>query len=305
MRIGYMIGEGTGAAPDVAEFVERGKRIEAAGLHTAWIAEIFIDAATAAAVLGGATTRIEIGTAVIPTPMRHPMELAQQAATTQQTCGGRFTLGIGLSHKVMVEGVMGLSYARPVLQMREYLEVLGPMLRGEDVNFQGEIYSARFPAPPLGTPVDVLVAALGPQMLRVAGRLAGGTIAWAAGPRTLESHIVPTLNAAAKQAGRPEPRVVAGFPVVVTNDVDAARTAAVATFGHYKTLPSYKAMLDREGVEGVEDLIVAGDEASVRDQLRRIAEAGTTDLCTFPYAADEGSVDRTIDLLGDIARSGV
>ena len=304
MRIGYMVGEGTGELPDLPTLIELGKRIEAAGLDTAWIAHILLDSATAAAALGGVTERIEIGTAVIPTPSRHPFAMATQAATVQQACGGRFTLGIGLSHKMMIEGVLGLSFDRPVLQTREYLDVLVPMLRGELVDYQGELYATHaFSAIPFGTPVEVLVAALGPQMLRVAGAHAGGTITWASGLKTLDGHIVPTLRSAARAAGRPEPRVVAGFPVVVTNDAEAARAGAVATFGHYKPIPSYRAMLDREGVEGVEDLAVAGDEADVRKQLARLEEVGVTDLCVFPFAADEGSVDRTIDLLGDIARS--
>ena len=302
MKIGYMVGEGTGAAPDVAALVARGQRIEAAGLDTAWVAEIFLDAATAAAALGMVTERIEIGTGVIPTPMRHPYALAHQAATTQQACGGRFTLGIGLSHKMMVENVLGLSYDRPLRKMREYLEVLNPMLRGEGVDYAGELYTARFGAMELGTPVSVLVAALGPQMLRLAGRLSGGTVTWAAGLKTLEGHIVPTISKAAQEAGRAAPRIVAGLPVVVTSDLAAAREKAVAIFGHYRTLPSYRAMMDREGVDGIEDLIVAGDEETVRAQLERLEATGTTDLCVFPYEVEDGSIDRTIDLLGDVAR---
>jgi F420-dependent oxidoreductase-like protein len=306
MRIGYNVGEGTGAAPDLAEVIERGKRVEAAGLDTAWIPHILLDSVTASAALGLVTERIEIGTAVIPTPSRHPFAMATQAATAQQACGGRFTLGVGLSHKVMVEGVWGLSFERPVRQMREYLDILTAMLRGEQVDYTGEIYQTHaFSALPLGTPVDVLVAALGPQMRRVTGALAGGTITWASGPKTIEDHIAPTLRAAAREAGRPEPRVVAGFPVVVTRDAEAARAGAVATFAHYKPIPSYRAMLDREGVEGVEDLIVVGDEADVRKQLARLEEIGVTDLCAFPFSADAGSIERTIDLLGDVARSGL
>jgi F420-dependent oxidoreductase-like protein len=250
------------------------------------------------------TERVEIGTAVVPTPVSHPFALGNQAATAQQACGGRFTLGIGLSHKVMVENVLGMKFERPVRQMREYLEVLGPMLRGEPVGYEGEIYTARFAPLPLGTPVSVLVAALGPQMLRLTGRLADGTITWASGLKTLENHIVPEISKSAAAAGRPLPRVVAGFPVVVTSDRDAARDAAIRTFGHYKTLPSYRAMLDREGSAGVEDLVIAGDEASVRAQLARIEATGTTDLCAFPFAVDEGSTDRTLELLGEVARSG-
>ena len=302
MRIGYMVGEGNGTDPDLAALIERGRRVEAAGLDTACIAEVEIDAATASAALGMVTQRIEIGTGVVPTPMRHPYALAHQAATTQQACGGRFVLGVGLSHKLLVENALGLSYERPVRQMREYLEILGTMLRGEAVSYSGELYSAHFRAIPLGTPVPVLVAALGPQMLRVAGRFAGGTVAWACGARTIEGHIAPGIRQAASEAGRPEPRVVASFPVAVTADADAARESAARTFAHYKALPSYRAMLDREGVEGLEDLAIAGDEATVRAGLARIEAAGATDFCAVAFDAGEGAEERTLELLGEIAR---
>lgn len=300
MRIGYMVGEGSGASPDVAALLERGRRIEQAGLDTAWIAQIGLDAMTAATALGAVTDRIEIGTAVVPSPPRHPHAMAQQAAATQQVCGGRFTLGIGLSHKILVEDSLGLSYSRPAARTREYLECLGPMLRGEAVDFEGEFHRVRTGPIPLGTPTDVLVAALGPAMLRVAGRLSSGTITWASGLTTLESHIVPTIRGAAAEAGRPDPRVVGGFPVVVTDDVAAAGELAGQLFGFYKTLPSYRAMLDREGAGGVEDLVIAGDEAAVRDQVARLESVGVTDLCAFPFGTG-AEIDRTIALLGALS----
>ena len=305
MKVGIFVSEAWGAGSPVEEVRERSIRAEALGFASAWVPYLpwAADAMASMQAAGEVTERIEIGTGVIPTPMRHPYALAHQALTTQQACGGRFTLGIGLSHKVMVESVLGMSYDRPLRKMREYLEVLNPMLRGEAVDHAGEIYTARFGPMSLGAPVSVLVDALGPQMLRLAGRLAGGTVTWAAGVKTLEGHIGPTIRQAAKEAGRPEPRIVAGLPVVVTSDVDAAREAAVAIFGHYRGLPSYRAMMDREGVDGIEGLMVAGDEAAVREQLARVADSGATDLCVFPFEVDEGSVDRTIDLLGDIAQT--
>ena len=108
MRIGMMVGEGSGAAPELTGLVERGKEAEAAGLDSAWIANIQLDGMTAAAVLGVATSHIEIGTAVMPTYTRHPAAMAQQAGSTQLACDGRFTLGIGLAHKFMVENAWGI-----------------------------------------------------------------------------------------------------------------------------------------------------------------------------------------------------
>jgi len=246
MRMGVMVGEGTGAAPVAMDVVERTRRAEALGLDTAWVAQIALDAITAAAAAGQGTERIEIGTAVVPTYTRHPYSMAQAAGTAQNACGGRFTLGIGLSHRMVIEGMFGMSYDKPIAHMREYLQVLAPLARGEEVVHQGEAFTAKIQHIfKMGVEFPVLVAALGPQMLRLTGRLAGGTITWATGCETLERFVVPTLRAAAEEAGRPFPRIVAGFPVLLTEDVEAAREATIRTFGHYKGVPSYRGMLDR------------------------------------------------------------
>jgi F420-dependent oxidoreductase-like protein len=306
MRIGIMIGEGSGAPPDLEATIERARLAEAAGLDSVWIAQIRLDAVAAAAAVGRETGRVEIGTAVVPIPPIHPLTLALAAATAQQACGGRFTLGIGLSHKVLVENVLGLSYEKPLSQMREYLDVLGPVLAGEGVKHEGARH--RVVAQPIGrgTPVPVLLAALGPNMLALAGMRAGGTITWATGPRTIGEYVAPTLATAAEAAGRPAPRIVAGVPVCVTDDAAAARDTAARVFAAYRDLPSYRGMLDREDVGGVEDLAVVGDEASVRTGLDAYAKAGTTDLCAFPFAAeaDGAAEERTRALLGELAREG-
>jgi F420-dependent oxidoreductase-like protein len=302
MRMGVMVGEGTGAAPIAKEVVARTQHAEALGLDAAWIAQIALDAITAAAAAGQATERIEIGTAVVPTYTRHPYNMAQAAGTAQSACEGRFTLGIGLSHQMVIEGMFGLSYEKPVAHMREYLEVLSPLSRGEDVVHQGDAYTARIQHIfNMGIEFPVLVAALGPMMLRLTGRLAGGTITWATGLKTLESFVIPTLRAAAEEAGRPEPRIVAGFPVLVTNDIDRGREASIATFGHYKGVPSYRGMLDREGAGGVEDVAILGDEKVVTAELGRLRDAGVTDLCVFPFEDEPGSGERTLELLGSLS----
>lgn len=298
MKIGMMVGEGSGAAPELDGLIARGKMIESSGLDTGWIANIALDAMTAATALGSATSSIEIGTAVVPTFTRHPVAMLQQAGSTQLACNGRFTLGIGLAHKFLVEDVWGLSYEKPARQMRAYLDVIAPALRGEAVACENELYRVNMPASPPGTATSILVAALGPQMLKLTGELADGTITWAAGTRTLSEHIVPGITASAEAAGRAAPRVVAGLPVVLTSNVDQARELAARLFGFYAQVPSYRAMLDREGVQGLEDLAIIGDESVLQQSIVRLESAGVTDLCVFPFETEAGEIQRTAEFLG-------
>src|SRR5258706_261931 len=214
MRIGLMVGATAGPGGTLDGLVATAKRYEAAGFPNLWMANIFgLDAINALGIVGRETTKIELGTAVVPTYPRHPVAIAQQGLTTQAASRGRFLLGIGLSHKLVIENMLGMSYEKPAKHMREYLQVLGPLCRGEGVQFQGEQYrvAAQLQVPG-ATPLPVLVAALGPTMLRLTGELADGTITWMTGPKTLAAHIAPTLRQAAKAAGRPEPRFLAGYP---------------------------------------------------------------------------------------------
>ena len=300
MRIGMMVGEGSGAAPSLEALVSLGQAAEANGLDTAWIANIGLDALTAAAVLGYATERIEIGTAVVPIYTRHPVAMIQQTASTQQACDGRFTLGIGLAHKFMVENMWGLSYAKPANAMRDYLEVLGPQLRGEPVQRDEDPYPVTLGPPACDHTTSIMVAALGPAMLQLTGSLADGTITWATGIKTLEDHIVPRLATAANAAARPAPRVVAGVPVILTNRVDEARAKAAEVFSIYARVPSYRAMLDREGVPGVEDIAIIGNENQIRQAFTRLETVGVTDVCAFPFEVSKGDQERTMALLGDL-----
>jgi F420-dependent oxidoreductase-like protein len=211
--------------------------------------------------------------------------LAAQALTVQAASGGRLTLGIGLSHELVIENVFGMSFDKPARHMREYLEILMPLLAGEQVTFAGETLRASTFGPlqvPAPAP-DVLVAALGTVMLNIAGRLAAGTITWMTGPVTIGEHIVPTINAAASAAGRPVPQVGVGLPVCVTDDVAGARARAAELFAMYGHLPSYRAMLDREGVEGPADVAIVGTAAEVADQVRHLADLGATDFCGQPF----------------------
>lgn len=303
MRMGMMIGEGSGSSPGLDGLVERARDLEARGFATAWMAHIFgLDAIGALAIVGRETERIELGTAVVPTYPRHPLIMAQQALTTQAASGGRFVLGIGLSHRVVIENLLGLSYERRAKHMREYLSVLGPLLEGKNVSYQGDEYRVQAGLQvPGATPVPILVAALGPAMLKIAGEQARGTLLWMTGPRTIESHTAPRLRAAAGAVGRPEPRIVCGLPIALTNDPERARTVAGDAFQIYGSLPSYRAMLDREGAAGPADLALVGDEKTLRQELRRLEDAGATDFCAAPFPADEGATERTLEFLSSLA----
>ncbi|MFZ8967931.1 MAG: TIGR03564 family F420-dependent LLM class oxidoreductase [Ilumatobacteraceae bacterium] len=248
------------------------------GFGTYWTPQIFgMDALTAIAVAARAVPGIRVGTSVIPTYPRHPMMLAQQALTTQAATDGRLLLGIGLSHQPVVEGMWGMPFDRPVAHMRDYLEILTPLLRERRVSYAGETLTGRgeITPPPAEAP-PVLVAALGPQMLRLAGRLADGTITWMTGPATIAELTAPTITAAAHEAGRPSPAVAVGLPVCVTNDVDAARARADRDFAIYGQLPSYRAMLDREGAATPADVAIIGDATEVADRIGALAGCGAT-----------------------------
>ena len=299
MRIGLMFGATEGSDGTLDALVTRAKALEARGFHTLWMANIFgLDAIGAQAIIGHETERIELGTAVVPTPPRHPVAIAQQTLTTQAACNGRFTLGIGLSHKLVIEDMFGLSYAKPARQTREYMEVLGPLLRGEPAKWEGEEYRVNAALNvPGATNTPVVIAALGDLMLKIAGSMADGTILWMTGPATIEDHIGPKLRAAANEAGRPDPRIVAGFPIVVTDDEAGAREAIAKGLVMYGQLPSYRAMLDKEGAAGPADIAIVGNEKQVGEELDRLRDIGVTDLDAAIFPVEEGSDGRTLDLL--------
>ena len=298
MRIGIMAGA-TGGDDGLDALVASAKDFEARGFDTMWMANIFgIDAITAAAIIGRETETIGLGTAVVPTYPRHPTALAQQALTAQAASAGRFALGIGLSHKVVIEDMLGLSYARRAKHMREYMAVLGPLLRGEPAKFEGEEYRVNLAlAVPGASPVPTLIAALGDHMLRIAGETAEGTILWMTGPDTIESHVGPKLRSAAADSGRPEPRIVAGLPIVLTENVDAAREAISKILVVYGQLPSYRAMLDKEGAAGPADVALVGNEKELDAQLQRLRDVGVTDFSASIAPTEDGAVERTLDYL--------
>lgn len=279
------------------------RRVATAGFSSVSCSQIFgYDALTLLALVGSEVPDVELMTAVVPTYPRHPMVLAAQALTVQAATDGRLTLGIGLSHQIVVEGMWGYSFDRPARHMRDYLEVLMPLLRHEQVTYEGPTLKSSIYAPlDIEAPApDVLLAALAPTMLRLAGTYTDGTITWMTGPTTVGSHIVPSINTAAEDAGRKTPRVTVCLPVCVTNDVDAARERASQVFSIYGQLPSYRAMLDREGAEGPADVAIVGDEETVRSQLEAIADTGASDFEASIFG-DSAERDRTFALLAELA----
>jgi F420-dependent oxidoreductase-like protein len=294
-------GDVRGATP-LPEIVDQIGEAARAGVATAWVSQALgWDALTLLAV-AGRVPGIELGTAVVPFPQRHPLVLASQALTVQAATGNRLTLGIGSGISMMVSTMYGLPTDRPVRRLREYLEVLRPLLRGESVDHHGETITAvGSVAPPAAEAPPVLLAALGPAMLRLAGELADGTITWMTGPRTLAEHIVPSVTKAAADAGRPSPRVVAGLAVCVTDDEESVRSRFAEQFAMAGQVPEYRAMLDREGAASPADILLAGPESSLAVAVRRIADTGATDLLLAPVGTPEEQ-RRTTDALARLVR---
>src|SRR3989442_9774968 len=246
------------------------------GFDGIWFGQIFgSDVLTIVPLAGQNHSRIELGSSVGPAYPRRPHALAQQALTVQAATGGSFNLGIGLSHAPVVESMWGLKYDRPAVHMREYLSVLLPLIREGRASFNGDFFRVNATVQvPVPKPPPVLIAALAAVMLRIAGEMADGTITWMAGPKTVAHHIVPRITEAAKQAGRPDPRVVVGLPVAVTDDRAGARERAARSFQIYGTLPNYQRMLNIEGAAAPADAAIVVNEADVERQLRQLSSAG-------------------------------
>lgn len=287
MRLGIFGGDTAGRSID--DVVEEARAAEADGFASFAIPQIFgLDAMGVLAVVGRAVPRITLATGVVPTYGRHPATMAQQALTVQEASGGRFVLGIGLSHQIVIENMFGYSFDKPARHMKEYLQALLPLLAGEAVNVQGETLKAVGQLSVAGAArPPVLLAALAPTMLKLAGGVADGTVTWMTGPATVANHIVPSISAAAEAAGRAAPRTVVALPTMVTSDVDGAKERAAKVFVVYGGLPSYRAMLDREGAAGPADVVIAGDEATVRKAVDGIRDSGATDFVAVPFGTPE------------------
>jgi 5,10-methylenetetrahydromethanopterin reductase len=285
----------------VAGVLEDLAAAEAAGFSSYWVAQVgLIDALTVIASHGDTGSTMEVGTAVISTWERHPHALATQALTVQALVGERLIVGIGVNHQPHVEQSLRLPWHKPIRHMIDYLAILGDLLATGNASYQGEVwsYDSEATRPSTGVP-KVMIAALGPQMLEVAGRRTDGTILWCVGPKTIRTHIVPTINDAASAADRPEPAVVCSIPVWVTDDPAPARAFLASILANYAELPSYRAMMDREGVDGLGDLSIVGSEDSVREALAEIERAGATDFAPVPMGGNPDEEARTMAVLRD------
>lgn len=300
MEIGFNSIGGT----SVAEIVADAQRAEREGFLSYSMANIFgLDAINTLSVVGSHTERIRLLTAVVPTYPRHPAAMAQQALTAASASNGRFTLGIGLSHAVVIHGMHGMSFEKPARHMRQYLDILLPLLRGEAVRVEGEQFTFRGQlAVPGVTPVPCAIAAMGSVMLKLAGERCDGTILWMTTGEAIRKHVAPKLRSAAQAAGRPEPKIIVSLPIALTSDVDGARDTAAKQFEVYGNLPSYRAMLDESGLSGPAQAAMVGDEAALRAQLKELEEAGVTHFNASCYAADDGAVERTRQFLASLPK---
>ncbi len=303
MRIGL-----SGGAASADKMVEQAQRAEEDGFASLWYASaVGGDPLVAMALAGRATSSIELGTSVLQTYTAHPVLQANRAASVVDGMGRPgFTLGIGPSHKPPIEDAYGLSYDHPGRHTEEYVRVLTGLLRGETVQFDGDDFKVHAGGPAIGdrAPVPVLVAALGPRLLRVAGELTDGTILWMGNEQAIEAHVAPKLTAAASAADRPPPRIVAGLPVAVHDDTAEARATAAEVFAGYGVLPNYRRLLDIGGAGGPEDAAIVGGEGAVTARIEALFAAGATDVwaAVFPVGVDRaGSRRRSRALLKELA----
>lgn len=301
MKLGFMCGMQKQGICTIEEILEEIKNAETLGFDQAWMSQVFsTDAISLLTIAARETKNIRLGTAVVPSYTKHPTAMALQVLTASAASQGRFDLGLGLSHKMVIEDMYGISYAKPARHMREYLEVLMPLLQGEPCEFRGEVFSvnARMNVPDAVTPVPVYIAALGPRMLEIAGTLANGTTTWMTGPVTLEKHTIPKIRQAAANTGKPEPEIIAGFPIVLTKDEAGARARIAKSMAIYQHIPSYQKMLEMEGSRP-EQVAMIGDEISLRKQLAHLKDIGVSGFNAFCVPVDDTAIKRTMTFLAD------
>jgi 5,10-methylenetetrahydromethanopterin reductase len=298
MRYGIN-GSGRMLTHGVAGVLEDMGAAEAAGFTSYWVAQVGLtDALTIIGAHGDTGSPMELGTAVISTWERHPHALATQALTVQSLVGDRLVVGIGVNHQPHVEQSLRMEWHKPVRHMADYLAVLQDLLATGRASHHGEVWSfdGEGAKPSSGVP-KVMIAALGPQMLRLAGRRTDGTILWCVGPKTIRTHIAPIIGDAAAAAGRPDPAIVCSIPVWVTDDPGPARAFLASILATYAELPSYRAMMDIEGVDGLGDLSIVGDEDAVREALAEIEQSGATDFTPVPMGGNPDEEARTLAVL--------
>lgn len=288
---------------NIDRLLDHAEKAAADGMAGWWLAQTgMVDALTVLALAGARTgTDMELGTAVNATFPIHPTALAGKALTTQAAVGGRLALGLGVNHAPIVKETWGMTFDKPIRHVRDYLSCLQPLLEEGKANYAGEDYTARFEGVrPTDTTPALLLAAMGPQMLKIAGTRADGTLLWMTGPKAISTQIAPHINEAAAAADRPAPRVICSLPIAVTDDEAGMRDFVSQILAGYGDLPSYRAMLDIDGYEGPGQAMVCGNEDAVRNQLGEIAAAGATEFAAAEIGGSAGDFERTRALLQEI-----
>ncbi|MEV0686210.1 TIGR03564 family F420-dependent LLM class oxidoreductase [Nocardia sp. NPDC050378] len=286
----------------VDDIVEQARFVAEQGVPAVWFGQrMDYDSPTLAAIVGREVPTLQVGTSAIPVTGRHPLLISSQAQTAQAATHGRYHLGLAVG-STLSASAFGQPFDRPIARLREFLTSLRQLLDTGTADIHGELFTTT-PALPTSVPgaerLPVLVAAMGPQALRVTGELADGTLPYLAGPRTLSEHIVPEITRAATTP----PRIVAFVPAVVTADVETARSEALRHLAFYEQILSYRRVLDLEGVTRAADLALIGDEETVAAGIRRYFDAGATEVVlTATDLSGQADHRRTIALLGELAR---
>lgn len=282
MATGIVLFANPNADNIVDDFVAQARQAHDLGVRQVWLPQRFdYDAIGLAGVIGAAVPGLGVGTFVVPFNPRHPLIVASQAETTQAAAHGRFILGLGLGAHEVEHRAFGTAWPHTIARLREHLTVLRSIFDSGVAGFNGAEFTANPEWPvqvPGGTPVPLYVAAMGPKALQVTGELADGTLPYLAGPRTIAEFIVPTVAQAAAEAGRPAPKIVAAVPVLVSDDVDAGRRRAAEHLSFYEQIPSYRRVLEREGVDSAVEVAAVGPAETVTRQLKNYLEAGATDV---------------------------
>ncbi|MHC9294494.1 LLM class F420-dependent oxidoreductase [Mycobacterium sp. LTG2003] len=294
MSTGIVLAVNLSAPNVVDDAIAQARSAFDAGVRQVWLAQRFdVDAIALAGLIGAAVPGLGVGTSVVPINPRHPLLVASAAQTAQAAAHGNFSLGLGLGAHAVEQRGFGTVWPNPVGRLREHLQVLRAVFDDGEVSYRGSEFTVEPEWPvhiPGGTPVPVYVAAMGPKALRVTGELADGTLPYLAGPRTVGEFIVPTISEAAAAAGRPEPRVTAMVPALVSDDADAARELAAQQLAFYESIPSYQKVIAREGVSSVADLAAVGSADEVRAKLRTYLDAGATDVALSPLRTEQSDL---------------
>ncbi|AFP42020.1 LLM class F420-dependent oxidoreductase [Mycolicibacterium smegmatis] len=295
MPTGVMLRINPSAANAIDGLIADARRAHDIGVKQIWLAQqADIDAIAAAGLIGAAVPGLGVGTAVVPINPRHPLVISAAAQTAQAAAHGNFTLGLGLGARVIEHYAFGIDRTNTVNRLHEYLQVLRGAFERGDANFRGAEYSIELQWPVQvagGTPIPIYVAAMGPKALRITGEYADGTLPYLAGPRTLSEFIVPTINDAAEAAGRPQPRVTAMVPVVLSDDAETARRTAAEQLAFYATIPSYQKVIAREGISDLTELAALGSPDQVREKLQSYLDAGATDVVLSPLQVEQNDLE--------------